>query len=67
MARDAKEGTVRFGPAGWDYPDWAGKVYPAPKPRGFDPLRYLAGYFDTIEINSTFYRPPSPKAARSWV
>jgi uncharacterized protein YecE (DUF72 family) len=63
----AKGGTIRFGPAGWDYPDWAGKVYPAPKPRGFDPLRYLAGYFDTIEINSTFYRPPSVKAARSWV
>ena len=57
---------IRFGPAGWDYPDWAGKVYPAPKPKAFDPLRYLAGYFDTVEINSTFYRPPSPKAARSW-
>ena len=47
-------GTVRFGPAGWDYPDWKGKVYPVPKPKGFDPLRYLADYFDTIEINSTF-------------
>ena len=57
---------IRFGPAGWDYPDWAGKVYPLPKPKGFDPLRYLAGYFDTVEINSTFYRPPSPRSARSW-
>jgi uncharacterized protein YecE (DUF72 family) len=57
---------LRFGPAGWDYPDWAGKVYPVPKPKAFDPLRYLADYFKTIEINSTFYRPPSPKVARSW-
>lgn len=57
---------VRFGPAGWDYPDWAGKVYPAPKPKGFDPLRYLAGYFDTVEINSTFYRPATAKVAAAW-
>jgi uncharacterized protein YecE (DUF72 family) len=57
---------IRFGPAGWDYPDWAGKVYPRPKPRGFDPLRYVAGYFQTVEINSTFYRPPSPAVARAW-
>jgi uncharacterized protein YecE (DUF72 family) len=60
-------GSVRFGPAGWDYKDWAGKVYPAAKPKGFDPLRYLAGYFGTVEINSTFYRPASAKVARSWV
>ncbi|MFL5366347.1 MAG: DUF72 domain-containing protein [Myxococcales bacterium] len=57
---------IRFGPAGWDYPDWAGKVYPKPKPKGFDPLRYLAEYFQTIEINSTFYRPPTEQVARSW-
>lgn len=57
---------IRFGPAGWDYPDWAGKVYPKPRPKGFDPLRYIAGYFRTVEINSTFYRPPSPAAARAW-
>lgn len=57
---------IRFGPAGWDYPDWAGKVYPKPKPKGFDPLRYIAAYFDTVEINSTFYRPASEKVAQAW-
>ena len=57
---------IRFGPAGWDYPDWAGKVYPAPKPKGFDPLRYLSRYFQTIEINSTFYRPATADVARGW-
>jgi uncharacterized protein YecE (DUF72 family) len=67
VAETRRSGTVRFGPAGWDYPDWAGKVYPAPKPKGFDPLRYLAGYFGVIEINSTFYRPASAKVSRSWV
>ncbi len=42
-------------------------VYPKkPGPR-FDPLQYLAQFFDTIEINSSFYRPPAAEAARSWV
>ena len=58
---------IRIGPAGWSYKDWAGKVYPAPKPRGFDPLRYLSEYFDTVEINSTFYRPAARSAAEAWI
>ena len=57
---------IRFGVAGWDYKDWYGPVYPVTKPKGFDPLAYLAKYFDTIEINSTFYRPPAPKSAKRW-
>lgn len=58
---------VRVGVAGWSYPDWEGIVYPSPKPSKFDPLVYLTQFFDTIEINSTFYRPPNPKSAVSWV
>jgi uncharacterized protein YecE (DUF72 family) len=58
---------IRVGPAGWSYPDWEGQVYPTPKPRGFDPLSYLAQYFETIEINSTFYRIPAPKLTETWV
>jgi uncharacterized protein YecE (DUF72 family) len=57
---------IRIGPAGWSYPDWEGQVYPKPKPRGFDPLAYLAQYFDTIEINSTFYRIPSATMTKTW-
>ncbi len=57
---------IRVGPAGWSYRDWEGVVYPVDKPKGFDPLRYLARYFDTIEINSTFYRPARPDVARRW-
>ena len=62
-----KRAPVRVGVAGWDYPDWKGVLYPAPKPRGFDPVRYLANYIDLIEINSTFYRPVNPDVARRWV
>lgn len=57
---------IHFGVAGWDYKDWWGPVYPSTKPKGFDPLSYLARYFDAIEINSTFYRPPAAKSAASW-
>ena len=59
--------SLRVGPAGWSYPDWAGTVYPEPKPRGFDPLRYLSGWFDAVEINSSFYRPPTPSMTAAWV
>src|SRR3954470_12625304 len=55
--------TIRAGVAGWDYPDWRGIVYPKKKTKSFDELGYLARYFDTVEINSTFYRPANPKAA----
>jgi len=57
---------VRFGPAGWTYKDWGGVVYPRHPPRRFDPLEYLSRYFDTLEINNTFYRPATEKVARQW-
>jgi uncharacterized protein YecE (DUF72 family) len=59
-------GEILVGPAGWSYKDWEGKVYPDPPPPGFDPLAYLARYFPAIEVNSSFYRPPSPKMSESW-
>ena len=58
---------IRVGPAGWAYEDWNGIVYPKPRPRGFDPLTHLAAYFDTVEVNSTFYRPATADTARKWV
>ena len=57
---------IRVGPAGWSYDDWAGIVYPKPKPKGFDPLTFLAGYFGTIEVNTTFYRPATADVAERW-
>ncbi len=58
---------IRVGVAGWDYEDWKGPVYPVPAPRGFDPLAWLSGWFDVVEVNSTFYRPAASKAVRSWL
>ena len=60
------EHQIRVGPAGWSYKDWEGTVYP-PHGSKFDHLAYLASFFDTIEINSPFYRIPPPTHAKSWV
>ena len=59
-------GPVRIGCSGWNYADWRGRVYP----RGCPPRRWLAHYatlFDTVEVNSTFYRLASPDAVARWV
>jgi uncharacterized protein YecE (DUF72 family) len=61
-----KPNKIRVGPAGWSYADWEKVVYP-PHGSRFDHLAYLASFFDTIEINSPFYRIPPPSHAKSWV
>lgn len=58
--------SVYIGPAGWSYPDWDGAVYPSKKPRGFDALVYISSYFNLVEINSTFYKPPAPSTCERW-
>ena len=57
---------IRVGPAGWSYPDSPGHVYSASVPSRFDALAFLAPYFDTIEVNSTFYRPQPARTYASW-
>jgi len=57
---------IRIGPAGWSYQDWEGIVYPPKKGSKFDSLTYLSEFFDTIELNNTFYRPPTPAMSKSW-
>lgn len=63
----ARRRRIRVGVAGWDYADWRGVVYPPAVGRDFDRMRYLAGFVDLIEINTSFYGPQRPKTARSWV
>ena len=57
---------MRIGCSGWNYADWRGPVYPP----GCPPRRWLAHYatlFDTVEVNSTFYRLAKPDAVARWV
>ncbi len=57
---------IRIGPAGWAYKDWEGIVYPQKPGAKFDPLEYLSRFFETIEINSSFYRPFTAGTVKSW-
>jgi uncharacterized protein YecE (DUF72 family) len=57
---------ARIGCSGWVYPDWRGRLYP----EGLPQKRWLARYaeeFDTVEVNSTFYRLASPTGVEAWV
>jgi uncharacterized protein YecE (DUF72 family) len=55
---------ISVGIAGWSYPDWQGIVYTE---SGTDELRFVSAFVDCIEINSTFYRPPSQRNTKSWL
>jgi uncharacterized protein YecE (DUF72 family) len=58
--------TARIGCSGWMYDDWRGRLYP----EGLGKKRWLGRYaevFDTVEVNSTFYRLASRDAVGEWV
>ncbi|MGA2856400.1 MAG: DUF72 domain-containing protein [Candidatus Sulfotelmatobacter sp.] len=58
---------VRIGTAGWSYKDWDGIFYPpGMQRRKMHPLEYLARFFDTTEINTSFYGPLKPELAKLW-
>jgi len=58
---------IYFGPAGWSYADWRGPVYPEPLPAHFNHLAFLAKDFDFVEVNTSFYRIPTPALTRGWI
>jgi uncharacterized protein YecE (DUF72 family) len=51
---------VLIGTSGYSFADWVGPFYP----RGYafgDMLPYYARHFPVVEVNSTYYRIPSPR------
>ncbi len=60
--------TVLVGCSGWSYDDWVGRFYPVEvaKKKG-EWLAYYAQFFNTVEINSTFYQPPGERQVQSWI
>ena len=56
---------VRIGTCGWSYKEWSGVFYP----KGLAPgeyLSYLAQHYPVVEVDSTFYRSPSPRMVENW-
>ena len=51
---------LRIGTSGYSFPHWVGTAYPEGT-RPADMLKVYAGDFDTVEINFTYYRDPTPE------
>ncbi len=54
-----------IGTSGFSYPHWKEIFYPRQLKAG-DWLTHYSGYFNTVELNSTFYRLPSEKTLNRW-
>jgi len=56
---------VRIGCSGWNYASWRDEVYERKPARRW--LEHYAEHFDTVEVNTTFYRLPRPSSVAAWV
>lgn len=56
---------ILIGTSGYNYPEWRGSFYPDDLPAA-KMLPFYASRFDTVEINYTFYRMPTPKVVAGW-
>jgi uncharacterized protein YecE (DUF72 family) len=58
---------IRIGTAGWSHKDWEGIFYPSGmQHKKIHPLEYLGRFFDTAEINTSFYGPLKAEHAKLW-
>ncbi|MGZ4835851.1 MAG: DUF72 domain-containing protein [Terriglobales bacterium] len=56
---------VRIGTSGWHYKHWCGPFY-EDRTAPSQMLQVYLRYFDTVEINNSFYKLPSAETFRSW-
>ena len=61
----AKRGEIRIGCSGWIYRHWRELFYPAKLPQRLW-FAYYAETFDTVELNTSFYRLPTPETFAKW-
>jgi uncharacterized protein YecE (DUF72 family) len=58
---------VRVGCSGWNYAHWRNGVFYPPRLAASKWLAYYAQFFDTVEVNATFYRLPKRSSVARWV
>ena len=56
---------LHLGTIGWSYDFWKGVFYPQ-KTVSKDYLTYYAHQFNTVEVDSTFYRIPAKTTVTNW-
>ena len=61
----SRAGAIRIGTSGWHYPHWRGPFYPEKFPAS-KMLEFYTRYFDTVELNNTFYRLPTEHGVKEW-
>ena len=54
-----------IGTSGYNYPEWRGSFYPEKFPTA-KMLAYYSARFNTVEVNYTFYRIPTPALLEGW-
>ena len=57
--------TYFVGTSGYNYPEWRGSFYPEKFPTG-KMLAFYAERFNSVEVNYTFYRIPTPPLLEGW-
>ncbi|MCK4546926.1 MAG: DUF72 domain-containing protein [Candidatus Eisenbacteria sp.] len=55
---------IRIGTSGYSFADWVGEFYPSGTNKG-EMLGHYVHRFDTVEVNSTYYRIPHPTVLRN--
>ena len=55
--------TILFGTSGWSYQEWVGAFYPNNR---VSKLPFYARIFESVEVDSSFYRPPSKSMIAGW-
>ena len=65
MSRAGIVAVIRIGTSGWSYPNWQGKFYP-PGLKRPEWLAFDAGNFETVELNVSFHRLPTPAMIERW-
>jgi uncharacterized protein YecE (DUF72 family) len=58
---------IRIGCSGWNYAHWRNGVFYPPRCPSREWLRFYARHFDTVEVNTTFYRLPKRAVVARWV
>lgn len=59
------KGAIHIGTSGWSYKHWRERFYPVSLPPA-EYLSYYAQFFDTVEINTSFYHLPRIETVSHW-
>ncbi len=61
------EQTANIGTAGWSYKDWINSFYYSAATKEYDWLKFYSEYFNTVEVNSTYYTYVKADIVKGWI